>query len=301
MRPANGKTVVLAINPKAGATDGGSRIAELASRLQAAGFLVAQESERKTAVERAMASHAEQRLAALVACGGDGTIADLVNRTPADLPLTALPMGTENLLARHFGLGPAPERVVAAIAGGKAIPLDCGLAAERLFLIMAGIGFDAEVVRQLDSQRTGRITKWHYLGPIWNATWNYKFPPLSIRYRSLSDGGSQWHETDARWLIAFNLPCYGGHFHMARDATGTQGQFELCLFQRGGIVSGLQLALAARLGRTDNLPGFVRCRATEFHVESTEPVPYQLDGDPGGYLPVDFRIVPGRMALLVPP
>jgi diacylglycerol kinase family enzyme len=28
-------------------------------------------------------------------------------------------------------------------------------------------------------------------------------------------------------------------------------------------------------------------------------VPYQLDGDPGGELPVEIRVLPGRLALLV--
>src|SRR6185437_12566688 len=44
----------------------------------------------------------------LVAAGGDGTVAALVNERPA-VPITVLPTGTENLFARHFGLGRRPE------------------------------------------------------------------------------------------------------------------------------------------------------------------------------------------------
>ena len=35
-------------------------------------------------------------------------------------------------------------------------------------------------------------------------------------------------------------------------------------------------------------------------LESDEPVPYQLDGDPGGFLPVDLEVLPGRLTLIVP-
>src|SRR5260370_11166914 len=59
----------------------------------------------------------------LVAAGGDGTVAALVNERPT-VPITVLPTGTENLFARHFGLSRRPERLAATIAGGQLASLD---------------------------------------------------------------------------------------------------------------------------------------------------------------------------------
>ena len=37
---------------------------------------------------------------------------------------------------------------------------------------------------------------------------------------------------------------------------------------------------------------------TSILIESDESVPYQLDGDPGGELPVRIRVLPGRLTFV---
>src|SRR5262249_24351427 len=76
----------------------------------------------------------------LVAAGGDGTVAALVNEGPT-VPITVLPTGTENLFARHFGLRRHPFRLATTIAGGRLTPIDLGVTGARRFALMAGIGF----------------------------------------------------------------------------------------------------------------------------------------------------------------
>ena len=51
----------------------------------------------------------------LVAVGGDGTVSALLNEHPG-VPLTVLPAGTENLVARHFGLRKDPDELARTIA-----------------------------------------------------------------------------------------------------------------------------------------------------------------------------------------
>src|SRR6266446_10954147 len=91
----------------------------------------------------------------LVAVGGDGTVADLVNERP-QVPITVLPAGTENLFARHFGLRRDPAQLAATIASGRVARLDLGLSNRRRFALMAGIGFDADVVSRHHQVRVGR-------------------------------------------------------------------------------------------------------------------------------------------------
>ena len=91
----------------------------------------------------------------LVAAGGDGTVAALVNECPG-VPITVLPTGTENLFARHFGLSRRPERLAATIADGGVARIDLGLNGSRRFALMAGIGFDADVVTRHHVNRVGR-------------------------------------------------------------------------------------------------------------------------------------------------
>jgi diacylglycerol kinase family enzyme len=44
----------------------------------------------------------------------------------------------------------------------------------------------------------------------------------------------------------------------------------------------------------------VLCRGAKFRIEAEEPVPFQVDGDPGGFLPLEIEVVPRRLHMLVP-
>ena len=107
----------------------------------------------------------------LVAAGGDGTVDDLLNRHPG-WPLAILPLGTENLLARGLGIDPSGVNLAKVIAEGHRRTIDVGLAWDRRFVLMASVGFDAEVIRRMHSERKGTISHFSYLQPIWAALRN---------------------------------------------------------------------------------------------------------------------------------
>ena len=120
------------------------------------------------------------RLRTVVAAGGDGTVAEVINRIPPGVPLSVLPQGTENLLAKYLSMPRHPEILAALIAGGTVVPHDAGEAAGRLFALMASCGFDAEIVRKLHAERTGHIGHLSYLKPIWQTIRSYEYPELRI-------------------------------------------------------------------------------------------------------------------------
>ena len=97
--------------------------------------------------------HCHGVLRALVAAGGDGTAAELANRTTPGVPLALFPIGTENLLARYLKIDQSAETLGRIICGGMVRRLDAGSAQGRLFLLMAGCGFDAQVVQRLHQHR----------------------------------------------------------------------------------------------------------------------------------------------------
>ena len=63
--------------------------------------------------------------------------------------------------------------------------------------------------------------------------------------------------------------------------------------------------ILAQFGKTHRfLPEVILGNDSRFHIDNvgvpTEPITYQLDGDPGGYLPVDVEVLPNRFTVLVP-
>ncbi len=246
----------------------------------------------------------ERVLRALVGIGGDGTAAELANRTNPRVPITLMACGTANLLSKHIGLCDRPEKLCETILAGRILRCDAARAGERLFLAMFGCGFDAEVVRRMHHWRSrrgaGHISYLSYLKPIWESLRIYDYPAIHIGRgdRALE---SEEHAIDAAWVFIFNLPRYAWGLPLAPEAAPNDGLLDLCAFRRGSWWAGMQYLAAAQLGYHRRLSDCRIERGRRFRITSDRPVPYQLDGDPGGVLPVDVEVLPDRLTLLVPP
>ena len=251
----------------------------------------------------AEAQHAGGYLRALVAAGGDGTAAELVNRTSPGVPLALLPLGTENLLAKYIELLASPMTPVETLADGVVVKLDAGRANDRIFLLHIGVGFDAEVVHKLASERAGHITLWSYAKPILQTIWSYHYPLLRLKYDPSQDdvpGTRPPNASLARWAFIFNLPKYGRGLQFTPKATGTDGLLDLCAFHQGSLWHGLRYLSSAIRAGTADLHDSSTMQLRRLRIESDVTVRYQLDGDPGGTLPVDIEALPGRLTLVVP-
>ncbi len=172
----------------------------------------------------------------------------------------------------------------------------------RLFLLMTGCGFDADVVGRLHGARDGHITQWSYAKHIWEAIRNYHYPEFRITYRlnSPHDETPMEHSVQARWAFVTNLPLYAGGLSFSPGACATDGLLDLCLFQGGSFWAGMRYLVGVVCGGHGRMSDCVTAQATRIVIESDEAVPYQLDGDPGGMLPLVIDIVPRRLTVIVP-
>jgi len=271
--------------------------------LSAQGFRVETRDDLGQVAQQANDWHAAGTLRALLGVGGDGTAAELVNRTVPGVPIAMLPAGTENLLARYAGLTADAEFLAGVIAAGHQVRLDAGQANARIFLLMASAGFDAEVVHRVHACRQGHIQgRSTYFAPILRAAREYPFPEIRVTWdppTPVAEAPLQ-NRAAVRWFFCFNLPCYGGGLQIVRRCHGDDGLLDVCTFDDGGLWRGLQLAAAVKLGCQGRLAHWRQFGARRVRLESDQPVPYQLDGDPGGHLPLELEILPGRLCLLIP-
>jgi diacylglycerol kinase family enzyme len=294
------KSVLVALNPHAGATTAGGRIGELAGLLRQSGFDTVTEPDLGKFEARAAELRAQRQLHAVVAAGGDGTAAAVVNRLAADVPMALFPLGTENLLARAIGQKGTPTAVHDTLVAQNAVQYDAATANGRLFLIMLSAGFDAAVVQRAHELRRGHINRWHYFRPIREAIRGYAFPELRLSC-TLANVDKQSVDARARWAFAFNMPCYAAGLPIAPHAQGADGALDVVTFERGSFWHGLRYLGSVILRRHHRMADFATLRVTRLRIEADDLVPYQVDGDPGGVLPVDVEVLPGRLCLLVPP
>jgi diacylglycerol kinase (ATP) len=249
----------------------------------------------------------DPRCRCLVAAGGDGTVAALINERPS-VPIAVLPTGTENLFARHFAFGRRPGRLSQAILAGRSTPLDVGLIFGRRFSLMAGFGFDADVVSRHHASRValnghaGPTHRGAYVGPLLGSSLRYRFPEITVQ---IDDPGEE-ETIVGTTAFLFNLPRYAMGLPFAPAALGDDGRLDLVVFRKPGPFRALHyLWLVLRgvhLGREDVIHR--RIRSATFSC--LESVPFQLDGDPGGILepPTDgslrVEVLPGAVRVIVP-
>jgi len=230
-------------------------------------------------------SAADPRCRCLVAVGGDGTVSALINEGPS-VPLTVFPAGTENLVAQHFGLGRDPKVLAGLIAAGRSIRVDLGRAADRRFLLMAGFGFDGDIVtrhHQARVSRLGLIRPTHrlaYVQPILQSSLSYRFPSISVR---IADPGAQEVLTGTTVFI-FNAPLYALGLPFAPTARDDDGWLDVVVFRDPGPFQALYYLWKVFCGTHLDEPGVFHRRVKKLVVTADVPIPVQVDGDPGGYL-----------------
>jgi len=308
--------VIVSVNPKAGRKPPILCAEELCTHLRQKGFTTELLTDLDEVTERANALHTAGDLRALVGVGGDGTAAALVNRTLPGTPVTLLSAGTANLLAKHYRLPFQPAKLADMIENGIVRTLDAGLArtsdGERLFLVMVSCGFDAHVVNGVHLRREERYQKGHakgahisyfsYTKPILNSLFRYRFPQMTVECLDQSVlGESAPTLSGIRWAFIFNINRYGWGLPLAPFARENDGMLDHVLFRGRTVLHGiLYTALAQCFSLHRFLPKAELGQRTRYRITSTESVPFQLDGDPGGELPLDVEIVPNRFTFLVP-
>lgn len=302
--PGAADRVAISVNPKAGRRSAAEKVERLVGLLSDQGLRVEVRTSLDAAAELANRWHSEGTLRALVGVGGDGTAAELLNRTVEGVPLTLLACGTANLLAKHLGLCDRPERLCETIRRGVRMRLDAGRVGGRTFLAMFSCGFDAEVVQRLHAWRAAHggahISYLSYMKPILQSIRTYDYPTIQVQELAPGEGGEPEAvaPVTARWVFLLNLPRYGWGLRLAPGGEADDGLLDLCAFGQGSLWSGLRYVAAAQLGLHARMPDCVLRRGRRFQITSDRPVAYQLDGDPSGWLPAEVEVLPGRLTVL---
>ncbi len=276
----------------------------------------AQDSGR-AAAERAMAEDA----AAIIVAGGDGTFRAVVDVVlGSGIPLGLIPAGTGNLLARDIGIPLADvESNVETAFSGATRAVDVGVAEfddttgglrRHAFVVMAGIGLDAEM-----AERTSAVAKKHlgwfaYVTPIARSIIANRLFHLEYRV-----DGSRVRSTRAHTVIVGNCGTLTGNMLLIPDAVIDDGLLDVVMMRPKGrfgwarIGARLTLQGIARRSRfsrrvleyAPSLHALAYVQGRRFEVRFDTPHLIELDGDGFGRVTrVDVSIVPGALTIRVP-
>ncbi|MFC4145189.1 diacylglycerol/lipid kinase family protein [Micromonospora mangrovi] len=229
------------------------------------------------------------------ACGGDGTVMACVTALAGtDVALAVLPQGTGNLLAANLGLSnDLAAGLAVAVERGKR-RLDVGAVEEQCFAVMAGMGFDAQM---LDS--TSETTKKRIGWPAYvvGAAKHLRDRPMRVSIR-IDDQPPVRRR--ARSVLVANVGRLQGGVRLLTDAEPDDGWLDVAVLTPRTLRHWLAMgwALARRRGSVPRMEVF---RARTVEITSNRAQPRQLDGDliePGRVLRAEIR--PQSLWLCVP-
>jgi diacylglycerol kinase family enzyme len=229
------------------------------------------------------------------ACGGDGTVTAVVTALAgSDVALAVLPAGTGNLLAANLGLGNDPATgLEVALEGGRR-RIDVGVIDDRCFVVMAGMGFDAQMLEDTSEKAKKRIGWLAYVG---GAAKHLLDRPMRARIRL--DGGPPMPRRPAAVIVG-NVGRLQGGVRLLSKAEPDDGKFDVAILSPTNLAHWAALAWAV-VSRRERVPLMETYTASRVEIYSNRAQARQLDGDliaPGKVMKIHLR--PKALLLCVP-
>ena len=231
----------------------------------------------------------------IVAAGGDGTVNHVANGIAGtNAALGLLPLVTVNVFAMELGL---PAHNLQAcwniIDDGNVRPLDLPSANGKHFVQLAGVGLDAQVVKETN------LAFKRSFGPL-----SYLISAAQIAARQPPKLFIESENTpvdEASFVLIGNGRLYGGPFPFFKRAVIDDGLFDVVVFKRLGyleIIKYLQDVIFSSDIRAAEVEYF---QTQRLRVTSEQDVPVELDGELAGNSPVEFQIQQKALRVLAPP
>lgn len=234
----------------------------------------------------------------IIAAGGDGTINEVANGVVGStVPLMILPGGTANVLAMETGIGSKVKKAIRRmdeleprrIAVGRFTGANTQ---KRYFVMMAGIGLDAQIVHTLSPAFKARLGKLAYWAGGFGSALRI-LPEFRVQVNGT--------EHTASFALASRVRNYGGDLEIARSVRLNQPEFELVLFEGSLAVWYLKYFVGVLTNRLNGMKGVTILKTTSMELKPFKGTSLaQIDGEPVGPLPATVELVPDALTLMIP-
>lgn len=236
----------------------------------------------------------------VIAAGGDGTINEVIQtlaHTPVKLGI--LPVGTTNVLARELQIPLNYQEALAYLPQSQTITMDLGRINKRYFLLMAGIGFDAQVVTEINPtmKNLAGITAVVTAGV--KTLFNHQ--PFKVKLILTNTQGR--HQTLRRTVMQImisNTSIYATDFKIAEQARFDDGILELHIFKSKRFWDTFKSLAGFLFLRKKEWTDFEHYSIKQVSIKSKLPHPIQVDGDTIGHTPAYIDVIPKALQVLKP-
>lgn len=225
--------------------------------------------------------------------GGDGTLNYFVNHAKGELPpLAIFKGGTGNDFACTLYGEAALAETVDIVLNASAKEIDAGFCNGQYFLNMTGIGFDGETLRNMSTIRwMGSLIGYHYA--IIKTIFSYREPLYSI-----SINGRPPSRRSFLLVFINNAPTAGGGFRVSPLSSPADGKLDLLLCEPLNIWKRLMKLSLIKQGKHMDESFISHQLVDQVRIETSSPVPAQMDGEQLYANRFDFTVIPGHFSFL---
>ena len=229
---------------------------------------------------RSMARRAlEADVDLVMVAGGDGTVRAVSSQLAGtEMPMALIPAGTGNLLARNLSIPMDTDAAIRLALHGRLEAIDMVTCTfddgEERFVVMAGMGLDAQIMESTDSGLKKVIRSGAYaVAAVQNAV------PDPFNATITLDDAPPVRRQMVMALMG-NVGTITAGMTLFPRAAPTDGMVDLLLASPGKVVDWARLGAQILTGQ--EMEGFTLTRARRVLIETDRPVPFELDGDTAG-------------------
>lgn len=214
----------------------------------------------------------------IVACGGDGTVSEVINGVVgSDVAVGVLPGGTANLWAHEIGVSEDLHQAALQLVGAQRRRIDIGHLTingkhGQHFLLMAGLGLDADVLSKLNKRLKGHVGMLAYIPAIGRAI--PKATPFSAR---VDLDGVAW-DGEVVQIVVGNTRRWAAVTSMTPEALIDDGRLDVCLLTPTNPVSAVEQLSTLLLRQHPGQKSSINDRVGQLMVRLSAIVPLQVDG-----------------------
>jgi diacylglycerol kinase (ATP) len=238
----------------------------------------------------------EQGAEHFIVWGGDGMAQRCIDTLAGTgMTMAIVPAGTANLLASNLGIPKHIEGAVETAMHGADRTIDVANMNGERFAVMAGAGFDADMIGGADGGLKDRFGRAAY---IWTGAKSMRTPSFKANIRV---EGVPWYDGPASCILAGNVGALFGGVQVFADAKPDDGRLDIAVITAEGVAEWTRAVARTIAGRPERSPFFQVTQGSKIKVKLNRKVPYELDGGERTKVKAyRLEVEPGAITVRVP-
>lgn len=292
--------IKLIINPSSGRQAMEAKVDYLCKLLLDDGYIVGKyyTEKKDDAVNETIKTCSSGQWDTIVACGGDGTVNEVatgIAKSTNKLPVAILQSGTVNDFANYMNMPSKIPEFFQMIKNRNIAEIDLGKINNKYFVNVAAGGLLTDVGFQVPIEAKALLGRMAYYFEGLRALISEGIEPIHVSFES----EEYTEEEDVLLFLVSNSASIGGFKKLAPDADVLDGLLDVLIIKNSDIPELANIFFNVLKGDHINHPNVIYFKTRNILIKAKKNITIDVDGEAGGRLPANFKVIPSGMKIIV--